>query len=354
MATAVPATASASTSKPATATFATRSPAGLDSVSCLPSNWCMAVGAAAVAAETAVAWVWDHGVWHKLKNPPGLGLTGVSCSTRTFCMASGLGSTELWNGANWQVMTAQPEHAITAPSCANSHLCAVINGTGFLGSGSLAETWLGRAWKSWKDTSFCDHLPSACGPVDVSCGNAANCVAVGSKEIAGAHSLPKAAVWDGKNWHINDPPAPAKNPTAFAYAVSCTGTFCLSIGDGSHRLVADVALYDAASGTWKDVSTAAHLPWTTDTCGGGCFQPGTLSCASSTNCMTSGLGGHFAWNGRTFKPAPPVSAGHGSQLRRVSCARAFCMLVGYRTVHGARAPLSELWNGKSWKILPMS
>jgi hypothetical protein len=70
--------------------------------------------------------------------------------------------------------------------------------------------------------------------------------------------------------------------------------------------------------------------------------------------MTSGLGGYFAWNGRTFKPAPPVSAGRRSQLRRVSCAGTFCMLVGYQTVKGARAPLSELWNGKTWKILPMS
>ena len=294
--------ASASPARPGSAiTFATRSPAGLDDVSCLPSNWCMAVGTAATQAETAVAWVRDHGGWRKLKDPPGLGLTGVSCSARTFCVATGLlGSAELWNGTTWHVMTAQPRHAITAPSCPDSHLCAVINGTGVSGSGAIAETWMGQTWKSWKD-----------------------------------------------------PPGPAKNTVATESAVSCTGTFCLSIGELSGRPMANVALYDATSGTWRDVSSA-HLPWPADTCGGGCFLPGTLSCASSTSCMTSGLGGFFAWNGRTFRPAPPVSAGRGSQLRRVSCARALCMAVGYRTVNGARVPMSELWNGKTWKILPMS
>jgi hypothetical protein len=314
----------------------------------------MAVGTTATKAETAVAWVWDHGVWHKLKDPPGFGLTGVSCPTRTFCMATTFWGAELWNGTTWQVMTAEPMHAITAPSCASSQMCAVINGTGFLGSGAIAETWMGQTWKAWKDTSMCDHLPSACGALDVSCGGPTSCVAVGSTTTANRDSLPQAAVWDGKSWHIDDLPAPAKDPAAFTAAVSCTGTFCLSIGDGSHRLLADVARYDTTSGTWKDISRSAHLPWISSRCGGGCFQPGTLSCASSTRCMTSGLGGHFAWNGRTFKAAPPVSAGRGSKLSRVSCAKAFCMVVGYRTVKGVRTPLSELWNGKAWKVLPMS
>jgi hypothetical protein len=353
LAVAAPAPASASTPRSAVAAIsATRSPAGLDAVSCLPSNWCMAVGAAATAAETAVAWVWDHGAWHKLKDPPGLGLTGVSCPARTFCMATGLGSAELWNGTTWHVMTTQPSHAITAPSCPSSHMCAVINGTGFLGSGSIAETWTGQTWKSWKDTSLCDR--QACGSlVDVSCGNPDSCVAVGSAITANGDTLPRATVWDGKNWHVDNPPGPAKNSVATESAVSCTGVFCMSIGERAARPMANVARYDATAGTWRDVSSA-HLPWSADTCGGGCFLPGTLSCASSSRCMTSGLGGHFAWNGRTFKPAPPASAGRGSQLRRVSCAAAFCMAVGYRTVNGARVPLSELWNGRTWKILPMS
>jgi hypothetical protein len=28
------------------------------------------------------------------------------------------------------------------------------------------------------------------------------------------------------------------------------------------------------------------------------------------------------------------------------------MAVGYRTIKGVRAPLSELWNGNTWKMLP--
>jgi hypothetical protein len=51
-------------------------------------------------------------------------------------------------------MDPAPKHVVTAPSCANSDLCAVINGTGFLGSGAIAETWNGQVWKSWKDTRY--------------------------------------------------------------------------------------------------------------------------------------------------------------------------------------------------------
>jgi hypothetical protein len=67
--------------------------------------------------------------------------------------------------------------------------------------------------------------------------------------------------------------------------------------------------------------------------------------------MTSGLAGFFAWNGTEFRPAYPVSAGRGSKLSRVSCVKAFCMAVGYRTVNHVRIPLSELWNRRTWKIL---
>jgi hypothetical protein len=58
------------------------------------------------------------------------------------------------------------------------------------------------------------------------------------------------------------------------------------------------------------------------------------------------------WSMTLGAPAHPLSAGRGSKLIRVSCVKAFCMAVGYRTVNHVRAPLSELWNGKTWKILP--
>jgi len=113
-----------------------------------------------------------------------------------------------------------------------------------------------------------------------------------------------------------------------------------------------VALYDATTGNWKSVSSAAQLPWPASRCGGACFLAGSLSCVTSKQCMTSGLGGFFLWNGSKFTPTHPVSAGPKSKLNRVSCVKAFCVAVGYRTVNGARRPLTELWNGKTWKVLP--
>jgi len=253
----------------------------------------------------------------------------------------------LWNGTRWNFMSPAPKHVITAPSCPGSHMCAVINGAGFLMSGAIAETWNGQAWKSWRSSSFCRTRPSACGGLDVSCAKATMCVDVGSRVTRLGASLPAAAVWNGSDWAIKDPPRAAD---AFASAVSCTGTACLTVGDRS-KATAYVASYDFTSGTWKNISSAARLPWNAGRCGGACFLPGTLSCASSRSCMTSGLGGFFAWNGREFKRTHPVSAGRGSKLTRVSCVKGFCMAVGYRTVNGVRRPLSEIWNGTTWRIL---
>ena len=247
-------------------------------------------------------------------------------------------------------MTPPPKHARTAPSCASSYLCAVVNGVGYLGSGAIAETWNGQRWKSWKDTSLCNEQPSACGVLDVSCARATSCAAVGFSTGPGGVALPGAAVWDGKNWHLSDPPRLGADSVTVPAAVSCSGTFCLTVGDAA-RPDAYVVSYDAASGTWRNVSASAHLPWPAGTCGGACFLPGALSCASKNACLISGLAGFFAWNGREFRPAKPDSAGAGSRLGRVSCVRAFCMAVGYRTVNHVRIPLAELWNGKTWKIL---
>jgi hypothetical protein len=338
---------SAGVSKPAAAS---PGPNVLVAVSCLPSRWCMAVGSTGVK-EKAMAWVWEHGAWRQLNDPPGFGLTGVSCPTRTFCLADGstdLSPAVVWNGTTWHAMTPAPKNPMTAPSCPSSHVCAVINGVGFLGSGPIAETWNGQAWKSWKDTSFCDTQPSACGANDVSCSSATRCVTVGNNAPPNGDELPKAAVWDGKNWHISDPPA--KDSVTIPAAVSCTGTFCMTIGDQT-TAKAYVATYDTVAATWKDISSSAHLPWPADSCGGACFLSGTLSCAASSMCMTSGLAGFFAWNGREFRRTHPVSAGRGSSLSSVSCVKAFCMAVGYRTVNHVRRPLSELWNGTTWKIL---
>ena len=196
-------------------------------------------------------------------------------------------------------------------------------------SGAIAETWNGQTWKSWKDTSFCRRQPSACGVLDVSCASATTCVAVGFTTTLRGRALPRAAVWNGNDWHIADPPRPAKHAVTIPSAVSCTGAFCLTIGD-AERPRAYVASYDANSGTWKNITSSARLPWPAATCGGACFLPGTLSCASNTSCMTSGLAGFFAWNGRQFRPAHP-----GVSRPRIKAQQG---LLRHCILHGGRVP----------------
>ena len=138
--------ASAAVSGPAVARppvvrLTAKSTGALQAVSRLPSRWCMAVGSS--ANNKSVAWVWEHGAWHQLNDPPGDGLVNVSCPTRTFCLAfgaAGLFGAVVWNGTTWRFMTPGPNNPKLDVSCPSSRFCAVINGVGRHKSGPIAET----------------------------------------------------------------------------------------------------------------------------------------------------------------------------------------------------------------------
>jgi hypothetical protein len=335
-------------------------PARFTAVSCLRAKWCMAVGSFTTTESSknitrSLAEVWHGGSWRTLLTPPGAGLRTVTCSSDSYCVATGVyaGGRQVsvsWDGVLWSGLP-NPAHQAAPPDCASPAVCLTINGAGSDGSGPVVEAWSGQQWQSYPaQTSVCLIAGTRCGLADVSCGSTVNCVAVGSAQYNQAGDVrPEAAAWNGAAWTISRPPASGSR--SVDTADSCAGTFCLAIGVSASargdRL--RLAAYNATSGRWTSQPAGQVVA---SSCGRGCFPPGSLSCGSAANCLEFSGNGNLAWNGRALRPAPSVSAGRGSGLGAVSCGTYYCLAGGYRTINGLTRPLAELWNGATWKILP--
>ena len=178
--------------------IASPSPAGSQeteilSVSCSSARSCAAVGVWYDAAGEAspLTESWNGKTW-TLKKSAGvageiLGLTGVSCSSATSCIATGypfnrLGSpaafSETWNGSKWSAVTIPTPvggAVLYGLGCASADSCVTVGGNG---TGALAEGWNGKTW-SIEDTVN----PPGSGETSylngVSCSTASSCTAVG-------------------------------------------------------------------------------------------------------------------------------------------------------------------------------
>ena len=327
--------------------------ASLRAVSCRGSTWCMAVGTYIDPSHRyhSLAQTWDKGVWRVLEAPPGQILWEVSCTSRWFCLADSELPTgqqtgiERWNGKTWVRMASQPGGYLGSLSCGDQRLCMGITGLD-------VQTWFGQKWRDQVATNVCDVPGQECGLNDLSCGNATTCLAVGETTIDQAgDQIPKAVFWDGTGFSSYPSPPADYDPSADG-VVSCAGSFCM-VGGGGYSDVAGgdlpMAATFTAKGVWTDITSTLDLP---AVCGGYCWVNPPMSCGSSANCMALDGASHLWWNGTGWQSKPSVSAGRGSGLDAVGCSGSMCMAVGNRTIHGVIRTLAELWNGKTWTILP--
>lgn len=323
--------------------------ASLAADSCRSASWCMAVGSYTTTDNVrhALAMIFTGTSWRTLKNPPGKRLPAVSCSSRTFCMAAG-GPTgaERWNGTRWRTMPA-PKGGLASLTCASRTLCMRIRG-------KLISVWNGTSWHEVTASDFCGGGPAGpCGLFSVACGSTRNCVAVGTETISQEPVQNAVALaWNGKAW-ATDTDVPAEGNPAQLNAVGCAGPFCMAAGvssvDVANADVAGADKWDATGQTWTEVPMDL---------GGicpefqGCAWARVIACGSSSSCITlGGLRPSQFWNGSSWQQEKAISAGQGSGLRDVSCGGSDCLAVGFRTSHGLRRTLAELWNGSAWKIV---
>ena len=188
---------------------------------------------------------------------------------------------------------------------------------------------------------------------DVSCVNAAFCMAVGNGFFL-ATPATTAEVWNGSTWSpLTMPTVPNSAGGSVLTGVSCeTTNFCFAVGYAYPP--ADRSLYTTLIEQWNG-SAWSVVQGTNAPASENYLED--VSCSSTTFC--EGAGGTATapyveqWNGSTWTPTTlnvPVGA-TGAFFNAVSCVTAAsCMAAGGETLPSKEQPLAEMWNGSAWTM----
>ena len=216
----------------------------LADVSCTTSTDCVAVGFERDRGEQTLVETWNGSTWTVVpsQNPnPRNILKGVSYTGTMSCVAVGSswsgasGSptaslVESWNGTSWSVVPSPaPSNfsQLSGVSCTSPTFCVGVGsyGTSYgAASNTLVETWDGTSWTV---------TPSSDGPDSsddqfyrVSCASPTSCMAVGSDVTTnGTQTL--AETWNGTSWTVTSGPI----ANAVFFGVSClSATLCVAVG----------------------------------------------------------------------------------------------------------------------------
>ncbi len=328
----------------------------LEGVSCPTTTFCMAVGSqipnsrATQPAPEPLAEVWT-GKWKLVPTPivdqGGYGLTDISCSSPSFCMALptyGEGFAEIWNGSAWTVTTLPTTtmQSLASVSCVGTDCVAVgsqqlSSGTKFLGFGTLAAEWNGQSWLL-DPTSVPGILNS------VSCLGVSQCLAVGESEGASGSSGPALAQYFNNGvWSDVSPSTGYLTPL---FAVSCVPA---SVTCSAFESRVAMMVWNASTGTW----TASSLPENP-------FLLVSMSCPTTTWCVATGPSSSYspvravpaqaaAWNGSAWTMMNTGRLGSTGvnpkfPLDDVSCpSSTFCVAVGMKQTLNAQEPLAASW-----------
>ena len=171
---------------------------------------------------------WNGSRW-SLQHPPGGMDSGVSCPSRTACMAIGSNSVDRWDERRWlRVPTPNASISFNAVSCSSKNSCMVV---GDANKGAASAQWNGHNW-----TVHTVPMPPGTkeiGLFDVSCVSASSCWAVGDRNPLGA-SFQDAGRALGRNELVGPAYARTETPGLLLdlFAVSCAKALgCTAGGD---------------------------------------------------------------------------------------------------------------------------
>ena len=204
----------------------------LQSVACVSSTFCMAVGfSSGTSNPTGLITEWNGTEWSALPGPAGSPtaayiFNGVSCTSVSFCVAVGEqqgndGIVTLvgeWNGTAWSIV---PSPNVAVPSVSQSR--------------PFAHHPVGRS----EAVPF-SEAPAALTPKGppvqsgvlegVSCTGSSLCMAVGfATSAAGDETL--AEQWNGATWSVVTTPTPSPAVSQDLEGVDCPSVeFCVAVG----------------------------------------------------------------------------------------------------------------------------
>ena len=300
-------------------------------------------------------------------------LSGVSCSSTSFCTAVGAYTTvaavvtlaEVWDGTAWSMQHTPNEPnpssgvwgALNAVSCPTARYCTAVGDYNTATTTlALTEAWDGHAWSIQASPNpprgvLRDALDG------VSCFSARKCFAVGSANAVFLGTA-LAESWDGSAWTITPTPRVKAAETVSLSAVSCpSANACMAVGSAYDGIVT-ATLAEVWNGSGWTV-TPTHNP------ARGILIPlDGLSCSQPQRCIAVGESAGAlgistlaeGWNGSNWSiqsTSDPEGA-ELSALAGVSCPSTdHCLAVGdYLDEAGATLPFAEEWNGSVWSILP--
>jgi hypothetical protein len=359
---------------------ATPNPAGalgssLYGISCRSATACTAVGTYenASKADVTLAEAWNGTTWTVQttlnRAAHRSALYGVSCRSAAACTAVGFSGqspvAERWNGTSWTLQRTPHSGGseLLAVSCPTAVACTAVGNSPSSSSPetTLAEAWNGRTWTIEATPSTAEASLGG-----VSCSSPAACTAAGEDfSTAADKEVPLAERWNGTSWALQATPAPPQAPLASGLnAVWCASPgACTAVGvyQNSGSVYEGFAENWTPSGwTLRTTRNPAGATWsffnnTSCTSAGACTAVGYYQ--NTYRCNVCGGALAERWNGTSWamQPAPHPAGATFSDLYGVSCTTPnACMAVGYYELpdNGGGA-LAEVWNGATWKIVPV-
>ncbi len=337
----------------------------LNSISCTSSSFCTAVGQQKISTGggtlieqwNGVSWSVVPGVSVALDASDSL--DSVSCIGTSFCLAVGSDGgalAETWNGNAWtQVTVPIPSNVnagvfLNSVSCVSMALCEVL-GTGYDVNAPIV---FGVQWNGTSLTLEAAGNPSA--PINAAvsatgmdCVSATWCVAVGGTNLNDpVTSLPFAELWNGSSWSLMSSfTVPSGASGSYLDSVSCAGeTFCQAVGQ--FNAAHSQNLIETWNGSqW---TPAQNVPDTSATLDQGLRG---IDCFSATTCSAVGLATAgsgpspatlaLQWNGSSWSIVAdtPNQGTVQSTLAGVSCVTNWaCVAVGKYGSSGTTAALA--------------
>ncbi len=201
----------------------------------------MAVGWWTIEPENSLAMLWNGSSWTMKTVPDSSGtddnyLNSVSCVSTSFCIAVGAANGQVidkWNGTSWSIVSTTANRALNGVRCRSTSFCIAVGAQGNSAVvKTLIERWNGSTWSTMPSPNIsgspANFLES------VSCTGTTFCMAGGNYIGSGATQLNLTEDWSGGAWALVPSPNPSST-TDGINSVSCTtatggGNFCLAVG----------------------------------------------------------------------------------------------------------------------------
>ena len=322
-------------------------------ISCTSSTFCVAVGSQNTQVNGAGTFqtlieVWTGGTWTVATSPnegTASGLQSVACLNSADCVAVGYSYTsavsgqtliEQWDGTQWSIVpspnSGTNENILWGVSCFASTTSSVCQAVGYAYNGTFWQTLAlsSTAGGPWTLETTPDKGTSTNGLISVSCSSIQDCDAAGL--YYNRHGTQRTLVesWNGSTWSASSSPN-VSSDSDFLQGISCpTTTSCVAVGNSVDGTTS-YNLVERWNGSAWTISTSP-TPSRDDE------VASSVSCARPTKCaevgyyVTSSTAIETlveSWNGASWTITGSADPGGQNALYSVSCSsRSFCDSAG--------------------------